>query len=262
MDIGGFRCCPGFPVFAIRRCFQKCSGYHLFVPLRIFHKGRSLLVGPVLPGIHSLSHCGPFYQEVLPERQGQALDLPCFEHRVSFFLLFSGFVLKGDKEGIFAGFMVYNLTGQVPLFGEKLQKLLLHPGKDFFVLPYLYHILLVPALFLALLNRVHSWKPGLEDVMKSLFLIIPVALLLPIPVDINPSIAVNHVRGPWFSWGIQQLLMHLPPFVVGIIFPGIFIAVFSVLPFLPEKFEKIARAFIYLTVCFYIGLCVIFRLTW
>ncbi len=161
-----------------------------------------------------------------------------------------------------AGFILYNMTGQIPFVGETIRRLLLHPCRDFFVLPYLYHVVLLPAFFLLLLNNVHSWKPESESITKSLLLIVPIALFMPIPVDINPSLAVNHVKGPWFFWGIQEMLRYLPAALAGIVLPVMFMVVFCVLPWLPDKLEKPARALIYAGVLVYGCLCVAFWFTW
>ncbi|RLA97962.1 MAG: hypothetical protein DRG83_15115 [Deltaproteobacteria bacterium] len=184
------------------------------------------------------------------------------QHRPSFFLLFTGFVLKGDKEGISAGLILYNLTAIVPLIGDKIQTLLIHPGKSLFILPYFHHILLLPVSFIILLNSVHNWKPNPADILKGLVVVIPMSIMFSIPVDINPSVSVNHVRGPWFFWGIQEMLRYLPPLLVGVVMPLAFFLVFSFLPWIPEKYERVARAFIYTGICFYGIPCVVFWLNW
>ena len=56
------------------------------------------------------------------------------------FVLFSGFMLKGDKEGLFAAEIFTNIMKAVPLMGAGSADLFIRPGEHLLFLPYLYHL--------------------------------------------------------------------------------------------------------------------------
>lgn len=51
---------------------------------------------------------------------------------ICFFVLFTGFVLKGDKEGVFAGRIFMNILESIPIIGEPVSRLFITPGESFF----------------------------------------------------------------------------------------------------------------------------------
>ncbi len=217
---------------------------------------------PIFSHFYIGTHRGSFHEPVILQRALQALVVPYCEHMPSFFLLFTGFILKGDKEGISAGFVVYNLLGKIPLLGQHFRNLFLHPGRGFFILPYLHHVLILPVGFVALLSPAHSWRPQKGSMIKALTLVLLASITLPFPVDINPALNVSHVRGPWFFWGIQETLRYAPPLLGGIVFPVLFAGLFCILPLFSGLYEKFARSIIYLFISAYVVLCIIFRLRW
>jgi len=139
---------------------------------------------------------------------------------LAFLLVLTGFILKGDKEGIFAAGVMFHLAREVPLMGPGLAQVLLRPGEDFFLLPYLHHIVILPFLVLMLLAR-HRKKimPRGEMVWPLLAILSLLALVYPLPADIPPHQDRTVLTGPWFFQGVQFLLRYVPAFWAGIAWP-------------------------------------------
>ncbi|MBW2046988.1 MAG: cytochrome b N-terminal domain-containing protein [Deltaproteobacteria bacterium] len=150
-----------------------------------------------------------------------------------FFVLFTGFVLKGDKGGLFAGSIFMNILQSIPVVGGKIAPLFIVPGKSFFFLPYLYHCFFLPVLIICLIRgHIREWFPGRGFLcigMSGLFLY---ALLVRPAPDIPPEAAMAVVQGPWFFLGLQTLLRLFPVLFAGLVIPGLFTACLLLLPLL------------------------------
>jgi len=148
-----------------------------------------------------------------------------------FFVLFTGFVLKGDKEGFFAGRIFMNILRAIPIAGEWLSKLFIVPGESFFFLPFLYHCFFLPILLVYLIREhIREWLPdqkALSAAAGGLFLY---AVIVKSHVDIPPGAAVDMVKGPWFFVGIQSLLKIMHPVLAGLFIPGLFAGLVLILP--------------------------------
>jgi ubiquinol-cytochrome c reductase cytochrome b subunit len=148
-----------------------------------------------------------------------------------FFELFTGFILKGDKEGIFAGQIFMNILKGVPLVGFVFSKLFIVPGKDFFLLPYVYHCLLLPALIIYLIrSHIKPWFQDKKTFFGGVLFFLVYAVVVPQPMDIPPEADIQMIQSPWFFLGIQTLLKTVNPVLAGIVLPGI---LFLCLLFLP-----------------------------
>lgn len=157
-------------------------------------------------------------------------------------LLFTGYVLKGDKEGILAGTILQNLTRTVPLVGERLDLLFIGSGPDFFFPPYLWHCWLLPlALGFLLRGHIRSWLPRGRYLTAGLLLCGLGALLIPMPLGLPPEAVVEEAYGPWFFLGLQELLKHAPPLWAGVVLPGLLACLFLGLPVLSGRIERAAR---------------------
>ena len=139
---------------------------------------------------------------------------------LSFPLVFTGFILKGDKEGIFAGEVMVNLAREIPIVGAGLAMLLLKPGEDFFLRPYLHHTVTLPLLVIFLLGG-HRRRLFLEKGLGLLLLVIlgVLTFFYQLPPDIPPRAEIAGITGPWFFHGIQLLLHYGSPLMVGILWP-------------------------------------------
>jgi len=148
-----------------------------------------------------------------------------------FFVLFTGFVLKGDKEGFFAGQIFMNILKAIPLAGEWLSKLFIVPGESFFFLPYLYHCFFLPILLIYLIREhIREWLPDQKALFAATAGLFLYALIVKPYVDIPPDAVVDMVKGPWFFLGIQSLLKIMHPVLAGLFIPGLFVGCVLVLP--------------------------------
>jgi ubiquinol-cytochrome c reductase cytochrome b subunit len=154
---------------------------------------------------------------------------------LSFPLVFTGFILKGDKEGILAGEVMAHLAREVPLMGSGVSRMLLRPGEDFFLLPYLHHTVILPLMVIFLLgDHRRRLLPRGEYGWPFLALLALLAVFCPLPPDIPPNTDMSHVAGPWFFHGIQLLLRYVPAFWAGVVWPVIPLALLVSLAYLPS----------------------------
>jgi len=148
-----------------------------------------------------------------------------------FLTLFTGFVLKGDQEGVFAGRIFMNILNAIPFAGETVARLFIIPGNGFFFLPYLYHCFFLPLLIMYLMRaHIREWFPDRRFMMIGALGLFVYALFVKPAVDIPLEASLPEVQGPWFFLGIQTLLRWIPPVLAGLIIPGLFVACLLVLP--------------------------------
>ena len=148
-----------------------------------------------------------------------------------FFELFTGFVLKGDKEGIFAGQIFMNIIKDVPLIGIPLSRLFIVPGKDFFLLPYIYHCFLLPILIIYLIRQhIMPWFQDKKTFLGGVLFFLLYSIVVPQPMDIPPEADIEVIQSPWFFLGIQTLLKSVNPVLAGVVLPGVFFLCLLLLP--------------------------------
>jgi ubiquinol-cytochrome c reductase cytochrome b subunit len=82
---------------------------------------------------------------------------------ILFAIVFTGFILKGDKEGIFAGNIMLNIIKEIPFIGDSISNIFIRSEEEFFWLPYLHHCFFLPLLFLFLIRKhIRSWLPDMR----------------------------------------------------------------------------------------------------
>lgn len=158
-----------------------------------------------------------------------------------FYGLFTGFILKGDKEGIFAAQILMNILKGLPFLGNMLYKLFILPGNDLFFIPYIYHCFFIPTLIILLIkDHIVRWIPEPNLFFASLLGLFLYSLLVRPQIDIPPDAIVKSISGPWFFLGIQTLLRFFPETLAGIIFPALFWGCVVIQPML-EKNRKLPQ---------------------
>jgi hypothetical protein len=141
-----------------------------------------------------------------------------------FFILFTGFILKGDKEGLFAGTILSSIMETIPIAGTMLSRLLAGTGEDLFFIPYLHHCIFFPFLLCYLMrNHVRMWLPSKEFMISATLAASLYAVFSKLPSDIPPDAPVSVVTGPWFFLGVQWLLHRLDPLYAGILWPFVLV---------------------------------------
>ncbi len=186
----------------------------------------------ILMLIHAVDHFHQKRYRLYPGGQWQRL---IFSLCLCFYTLFTGFILKGDKEGLFAARIFMNITGSIPLVGKRLSGLFIQPGETLFFLPYLYHCFFLPILILYLIRtHIRKWFPKQGLLYTGAAGLCLYALWVKPLMDIPPDAFAVSVKGPWFFLGLQSLLKTLPATLAGIVFPLLFLGCVLILPY----FEK------------------------
>ena len=132
-----------------------------------------------------------------------------------FFLMFTGYVLKADLNGLSAGQVALSLIEQTPVLEWFLP---LFEDTNIFVWKfYIWHILFLPILIgFAIYKHV--------DKLKTKYFIIGLGLtflsmmIFDMPKDLDINLTLVHVTGPWFFRGAENLLVEgISPLLVDII---------------------------------------------
>jgi len=171
---------------------------------------------------------------------------------ICFFVLFTGFILKGDKEGFFAGQILMNILKEIPTIGAYTSRLFIVPGKSFFFLPFLYHCFFLPVLIIFLIRtHSHEWLPDKKFLFITSIGLFLYAIFVEHHIDIPPDAHIDIVKGPWFFLGIQNLLKIMPPLWPSLYFPGLFMGCLFILPHTRTTWRKVLHYFIIISFSFY-----------
>ncbi|MCP4665895.1 MAG: DUF4405 domain-containing protein [Deltaproteobacteria bacterium] len=177
---------------------------------------------------------------------------------ICFFTLFTGYILKGDKEGIYAGNIFFYILKDAPFVGHIISRFFIRPGETLFWLPYLYHILFLPILLMFLIrDHITNWVADRGFILLTTIGLFIYSLLVRMPLDIPPHADIRLVTGPWFFLGIQVCLSLMPPVLAGIFIPLVFATLFMLLPLLkgrPQAFVHymiIAFSLLYACLCIF-----------
>jgi ubiquinol-cytochrome c reductase cytochrome b subunit len=211
--------------------FQNVEEITTLVPYGWFFRQLHYGAGQVfviLMLLHTLDHFFRRRYRIYAVREWIALVVSL---TLCFYALFTGFVLKGDQEGVFAGHIFMNILETLPIAGRAIAGLFIVPGESFFFLPYLYHCFFLPILIMYLMRcHIREWLPDQRFLLSAGIGLYLYALFVKPGMDIPPEAAPAAVEGPWFFQGIQTLLKILPPLLAGLIIPALFIGCLLLLP--------------------------------
>jgi ubiquinol-cytochrome c reductase cytochrome b subunit len=219
--------------------FQNVEEITTLVPYGWFFRQLHFASGQlfvILMLIHAVDHFHRRRYRLYPMGQWQRL---IFSLCLCFYTLFTGFILKGDKEGLFAARIFMNITGNIPMVGEPLSRLFILPDENLFFLPYLYHCFFLPILILYLIRtHIRKWFPAQGFLYAGGAGLCLYALFVKPFMDIPPEAFATSVKGPWFFLGIQSLLKTFPATLAGVIFPIFFLGCVLILPYVEKTVEK------------------------
>lgn len=120
-----------------------------------------------------------------------------------FFVMLSGFILKGDSEGLLARRILSGLLEIIPAAGDFLKFISLGSEPDFQII-YLHHIA-TATIIIALVIIEHArriWPDRLSVIyILSGSLLLGIWALPPLHDGVNPVI-----KGPWYFLGLQEIL--------------------------------------------------------
>ncbi|MCF8130931.1 MAG: cytochrome b N-terminal domain-containing protein [Deltaproteobacteria bacterium] len=219
--------------------FQNVEEITTLVPYGWFFRQLHFASGQlfvILMLIHAVDHFHRKRYRLYPGGQWQRL---IFSLCLCFYTLFTGFILKGDKEGLFAAKIFMGITGDIPLVGKRLSSLFIQSGEALFFLPYLYHCFFLPILILYLIRtHIRRWFPEQGLLYTGAAGLCLYALCVKPFMDIPPDAFAVSVTGPWFFLGLQTLLKTLPATLAGIVLPGLFLCCVLILPYVEKAGVK------------------------
>ncbi len=149
-----------------------------------------------------------------------------------FFVMLSGFLLKGDSESLLAGRILGGLLKTLPILGDALKFAIIGATGDFQVI-YLHHLATTTILIL-LVTIEHAGRiwPNWRSVIYlfSVSIILSFTAMPSLHDGLNPVI-----KGPWYFWGLQETLhWATQPVWIPIITVGL-LAIFYLLPKVSAK---------------------------
>jgi quinol-cytochrome oxidoreductase complex cytochrome b subunit len=219
--------------------FQNVEEITTLVPYGWFFRQLHFASGQlfvILMLIHAVDHFHRKRYRLYPGGQWQRLIFSLF---LCFYTLFTGFILKGDKEGLFAARIFMGITGNIPLVGKRLSSLFIQPGDALFFLPYLYHCFFLPILILYLIRtHIRKWFPEQGLLYTGAAGLCLYALWVKPFMDIPPNAFAVSVTGPWFFLGLQTLLQTFSAILAGILLPGLFLCGVLILPYVEKAGVK------------------------
>ncbi len=173
---------------------------------------------------------------------------------VIFYVMLSGFIIKGDADAIQAKRIITSLVDLIPFFGKELSITFLGTGNDFQII-YVQHIA-TATIFLLFIIIEHSktfWAK-----LKLILYLMPLLILIGylFPPSLNDGLN-SIMKGPWYFLGLQEIL-HWLSYPVSILI--IILAYFIVVTFLPKlssRLNIIAKRILFASIIFYLLLIVI-----
>lgn len=138
-------------------------------------------------------------------------------------LLFSGYVLRGDATGEMAGLIAENICLAIPVVGDLLNNLLFAISSEGMKRVYANHIIGFMVVWGALCwDHVRKYRANIRDHGLLLCFYFVLSLIVDAPME-PETLSISHIQGPWFFIGLQEVLMYIPPFLAGVVFPLTFI---------------------------------------
>jgi ubiquinol-cytochrome c reductase cytochrome b subunit len=242
--------------------FQNVEEITTLVPygwfIRQFHYASGQMF-VILMFIHTADHFLKRRYRAYPQKRWLLLVTSL---GVCFFTLFTGFVLKGDQEGQFAGRIFMNIMKTIPVAGAPLSRLFVREGEGFFFLPYLYHCFFLPVLILYLLRgHIRAWFPDRGVNLAVTGGLCLFALAIPPGLPVPPDVPAAVVEGPWFFLGIQTLLRSVPVAVAGLLVPAFLGGTVMILPLFRGAVGKSLFLLTVLSWCAY-GALILYAHVW
>ncbi len=145
-------------------------------------------------------------------------------------LLFTGYVLRSDSTGASAGMIAENILLAIPVFGSILNELLFSITDNGMQRVYLHHVISLDFLLLILAwDHLRRYPVRISGYLLLIAAILSFSIFIEAPMD-PEELGRFYITGPWFFLGLQELLRYLPPVIAGVLLPGFFILLLTMLP--------------------------------
>jgi hypothetical protein len=226
------------PFFDITAPYKSIASLLLYQPWATFFRDLHFWSAQfffVLTLVHLWGYLRPKYFKTL--RIGiwirLALAIPLL-----FFVMFSGFLLKGDADSSHAQEIFRELLLVIPWLGSYLSDLSLGRQGNLSI-PYVHHVA-TSTIILLIIIREHARKlwSGYPVFVSAFILSSLFALFLRAPLHDGIS---QLVKGPWYFLGVQELLHWLPYPSAAWYLLLLFLSLFIALPFARPLCSRLIR---------------------
>lgn len=164
-----------------------------------------------------------------------------FSVLILFYLMISGFILKGDADSQQAQRILKNLLNMIPFFSKGITDFLTGKENNLNFI-YLHHIATGSIILLIIVFEHARTIWGKLDVfIFSLVYVIIFSVFFTAPLH-NGNNPV--LKGPWYFTGFQELLHYMPDPIWAILIVLVFWILLLLMPFLRNKFNKSAKRLI------------------
>lgn len=172
----------------------------------------------------------------------------------SFYLMISGFILKGDADSLLALDVFRGLMVRVPYIGKSLSLFFTGYDENLTVL-YLQHSGIATVFTIAMIYE-HSRRrwPQKDVFWMGMGIVFFTSLLWNTPVHMPYE---RIIKGPWYFVGFQEILHHLshPEFFLSLL--AFYFVLLIIFPYMKKKLYWMIFIFILFTFVLYIGFTII-----
>jgi len=167
---------------------------------------------------------------------------------IIFYVMLSGFILKGDSEAILAKQIFSGLLETIPALGDELKYSLLGFGKDVQII-YVHHIA-TSSIFVLLIIIEHTRRIWSDWISLIYVFSISVILSFLIPASLHMD-SDPIVKGPWYFLGLQEILHWTSIPLILVFFVICIIIILYVLPKLKQRHVTILKICLFILCIFY-----------
>lgn len=193
--------------YDIARPYSSISGFILSNPYAAFFRNLHYWSGQVFL-LFFLVHIIDYLRQ-----KAERAQKPGIWSRLSlsiiaaFFVMLTGFILKGDAESMQAKRILSTLLNAFPLGGSFLERISMGRGEDLQLI-YVHHIATATIfLFIVIFEHIRRIWTRWKDLLLTLALLSVLSIIVSAPLHdgINPVL-----KGPWYFLGLQEILHWMP----------------------------------------------------
>ncbi len=173
---------------------------------------------------------------------------------VIFFVMISGFIIKGDADAAQAKQIITSLIDFIPFFGKEISASILGTGNSYQLI-YVHHIATATIILLVIIiEHAKSIWPKLKLVLYLTPLLILIGYLFPPRLHDGFS---QVIKGPWYFLGLQEILhwLSFPSIILILIF--VYLIAFALIPGLPRRISSFIKGITFASALLYSVLIII-----